>query len=323
MTILGRRLSGGQCIAGLLALAAIVLPSAALAGGLPVTSIEAGAYFDYVAPDPTGPTDGSIRLGYTVTVETITADAVLVPPADTNLPFFTGGTPTCLSVTRDGGVITRLEFVAECTVSGAVVIADDLFGPGADAYLIGDQLAAPAALVEGDPAFGALIGAPAAAGTTLDVAVHVDVSVGAPTSFDGQTTVSGPAVELNSGDFMVGAARLPSAVIDVASRSALQAAAALGVDATVAITGHGVIQLEGDPTMDVTLAVTYVAPTPTPTPTIVPTPTPAPTAGELPDTGAPLSPPPTGPSPWLAVLLGCAMTFVGGRLVLRTGHGHR
>lgn len=261
----------------------------AIAGGLPETTVEAGVYLDYVAPDATAPTDGAIRFGFSGLLETITADAELVPPADTNLPWFVGGTPTCLSVTREGGSITRLEFVSGCTVSGTVVRVDDVYGPDADAYLIGDRLAAPVTMVEGDPAYATLIGVPAAAGTTLAVTFQVDTTVGAPTSFTGVTSVTGPVTDLGNGDFMVGDATLPSAEIDDASRASLTSVAGLGVDVTVDITGDGIIQVEGEPTLEVSLSVSFPAPTaaPTATSTAAPTanPTPAPTAGELPDTG--------------------------------------
>ena len=152
-------------LAGLLA----ILGTGVVVAGSADITVEGGAFFDFVAPDPLGPTDGAIRFGFTGTVETIAADAELVPPVDTNLSGFGGGTPTCLEVTREGGVITRLAFVAECLVEGEVTIVEDLFGPDADAYMIGDRLAAPAEFIATSPEFAALIGVPEAAGTVLSV----------------------------------------------------------------------------------------------------------------------------------------------------------
>jgi hypothetical protein len=264
-------------------MAALLLVVGVALGGGGTTAVEGGAYFDFVAPDPLGPTDGTIRFGFSGAVETIAADAVLVPPADTNLAFLGGGSPTCLAVTREGGVITRIEFVEDCTISGTVTRVDDLFGPGGDANLIADRVAAPADLVEGNPAFAALIGIPAAAGTTLELVFTLDMATGIPASFVGQSAVTGPVTILADGDIGVGAATLPDIVIDDTARAQLEDAGELGVDATVAIVGQGTIQQSGDPSLEITLTVTYTAPTPVPTPV----PTVAPTPAQLPDTSAP------------------------------------
>jgi hypothetical protein len=257
----------------LVAIALLLGSAIAHAGGAMVTT-EAGAYFDFLAPDPGAPSDGTIRFGFGGVVETIAADAELVPPADTNLTFLGGGTPTCLDVTREGDAITRLAFVAECTVSGIVTRVDDVFGAGADGYLIGDRLAAPAELVEGDPTFATLIGVPAATGGPLDVVFHVDVTTGVPTSFAGETSVTGRVGELGGGDVSVGAAVLPNAVIDDVSRALLEEAAALAVDATVMIAGLGTIEQKGQPGLEIELTVTHSG---------VPI-SPAPSVGALPDT---------------------------------------
>jgi hypothetical protein len=259
------------------------MSGAVLAGGAS-TSVEAGAYFDFVAPDPVAPADGAIRFGFDGSPETIAADAELVPPADTNLAFLGGGSPTCVEVAREGGVITRLAFVGACTVSGSVVFVDDLFGPGGDAYLIGGRLAAPAVLVDGEPPFAALIGAPAATGATLEITFQIDLATGIPTAFVGVTTVSGPVVVLGNGDVAVGSATLPSAIIDDAARALLAEAAELGVEATVGITGNGTFGEKGEPALDIVLAVSFTAPTPGATPE---PPAPAPSADALPDTGVP------------------------------------
>jgi hypothetical protein len=268
--------------AGLSAL--FIVASVVLAGAAATTTVEAGSYRDYVAPDSGTATPGAITFGFTGMPEVIAADAELVPPADTNLAFLGGGTPTCLEVTREGGEITRLAFTAECTVTGTVTLVADAFGPGMNAYVIGDRVAAPAELVEGDPAFGALLGVPADSGALLSVTFQIDLTVGAPLSFVGATQVVGPVTMLAGGDVMVGAATLPGAAIDDASRALLSEAAALGVDATVGIAGDGTIEPKGQPTLELVLSVSYTAPTVAPTP--MPVPTPAPTASALPDTSA-------------------------------------
>lgn len=264
----------------LASLASLLLISGiALAGGAPTTTVEAGGFVDYVAPDAGTSTPGAIRFGFNGSLETIAADAELVPPVDTNLEFLNGGTPVCLEVTRDGGVITRMAFVAECTVSGGVELVEDIFGPDADGYLIADRLIAPVQFLTENAAFAALIGVPASAGTNLAVTFSFDVEAGFPTSFVGVTFVSGPVTLLAGGDIGVDGAVLPSDVIDDASRTALTEAANLGVDARVDITGNGNLQVKSDvPDLEVVLEVTYSAPPPSVAPT------PVPTASQLPNT---------------------------------------
>ncbi|HEY8170622.1 MAG TPA: hypothetical protein VIH24_05935 [Candidatus Limnocylindria bacterium] len=299
----------------LIALAVLLLGAGvALGGGSGTTTVEGGTYFDYLAPDPGGPTDGGIRFGFSGVAEVIAADAVLVPPADTNLAFLGNGTPTCLAVTREGGAITRIEFVAECNVSGTVMRVDDVFGPGGDAYIIGDRLAAPADFVEGIPEFAALIGVPAASGGNLDVVFQIDLATGAPSSFIGQTSVTGPVSDLGGGDIGIGDATLRTAVIDDASRALLEEAAALGVDATAVIVGLGTFQEQGDPILQIELTVTYSAPTPVASPV----PTAAPSAAALPDTGS--APAQAGPS-WLSV--GAFALLVAGWLASALTHRRR
>ena len=277
----------------LVAIALLLGSTMAHAGGATVTT-EAGAYFDFLAPDPGAPSDGTIRFGFNGAVETIAADAELVPPADTNLALLGAPTPTCLEVTREAGAITRLAFVEECTVSGTVTRVDDLFGDGTDWYLIADRLAAPAELVEGEAPFAALIGVPAATGATLDVTFQV-LSTGIPTSFTGRTSVTGPVSELGGGDVAVGAGVLPGAVIDDASRALLAEAAALGVDATVGIVGVASFQQNAPPALEIELEVTYAAPPATP----------APTQAALPDTRVGVE---DSTAKWSALLLGAVAT---------------
>ncbi len=265
-----------------LAAIALVVAAGVTVGGGETTTIEAGTYFDYVAPDPVAPAAGSIRFGFDGSIEAIAADAELVPPADTNLSSLGNGAPTCLEVTRVADAIVRIAFVEQCTVTGTVELVPDIFGPGADAYVIGGRLAAPAELVDGDPAFGTLIGIPAQTGAILSVTFFVDITTGIPDGFFGETEAAGPVTMLPGGDVMVGAATIPAAVIDDASRASLQEAADLGVDATVAIAADGTIAQTGDPVLEVQLSVSFSVPTPVPT--SAPTTAPTPAASLLPDT---------------------------------------
>ena len=138
---------------------AVFVASAALflLGSMPVAAatdtLECGLFRDYTAPDPIGDTPGSITFGLSGPAETIAADATLVPPTDTNLASLQGGAPTCLTVTRESGVITSLAFAASGTISGIPELVADLFGPGQDAYVISDRLFTPAELVATNAGF--------------------------------------------------------------------------------------------------------------------------------------------------------------------------
>jgi hypothetical protein len=262
-----------------LGLVASGAPSAAAAD----VAVECGVFRDYTAPDPVAVTAGSITFGLNGTPEPIAPDATLVPPTDTALPSLQGGTPTCLTVTRDAGVITSLAFAPSGTVSGTVILVADLFGSGQDAYVIADRVFAPVAAVTANAGLAALIKTAADSGSTLSVTFQIDLSSGVPTNFTATTTLSGAVTLLAGGDIEVGAATLPNAVIDATARASLTAAAGLGVPATVVVSGIGTLDQSsaGGVVIDVTLSVTYTAPAVN---------TPAPTPAALPNTAATASP---------------------------------
>ena len=260
-------------LASLAVAAASVTPMAAADG----TALECGLFRDYVAPDPSGPTDGSITFGFSGTPEVIAANATLVPPTDTALPSLQGGAPTCLTVVRAGGVITSLAFAPEGTVAGIPVLVPDLFGPGQDGYLVDDRLFVPVAQVAADPALDALFQTAFDSGTPFSVTFQIDVTTGLPTEFAAQTTLAGMVVILPGGDVQVGSATLPAAVIEPDELAALQAAADLGVTATVVVDGLGHPDQGGGVAIDITLTVSYQAPA-------TATPTPSQSIGALPDT---------------------------------------
>jgi hypothetical protein len=244
------------------------------AGGAP--DIEAGIFTHYVAPEAGTLTPGSITFGYLGTAEVIAPDAELVPPADTNLAFLVGAAPTCLEVTRAGGEITRLAFVASCSVSGPVTFVADLFGPGVDGYVTSDRIATPESVVLGDPGINALMKTTADSGGVLSVTFQVDVSFGAPIAFSATTTLAGAVSVLGTGDIQVGAAILLDAVIDAGSRALLEQADADGLTASVVVQGAGLIDVSGksQPAVTITLSVLLADPPPSATPS----------AGMLPDT---------------------------------------
>ena len=242
-------------------------------------TLECGLFRDYTAPDPIAATTGSITFGLSGPSETIAADATLVPPTDTNLASLQGGTPTCLTVTRNSGVITSLAFAASGTISGIPQLVPDLFGPGQDAYVISDRLFTPAELVATNAGLSALIKTAADNDSTFTVTFQIDLSTGVPTGFVATTILSGTVGILAGGDIAIGSATLPSAVISPAERKDLQEAASLGVPATVIVDGIGILDQssEGGVSVAITLSVSFAAPSATP----------APSTDEIPDTGLP------------------------------------
>ncbi len=265
------RIAGGSALA-----LSLLIASAGNVLAAPMVTVEAGAFSDFVAPDAGTSTPGSITFGLNGTAEVIAADAVLAPPADTVLASLAGGPPTCIQTTRDGGVITALAFVPTCTVRETVVFVADAFGPGENAYALGDRVIAPETLVLSNPGINALFATAADAGAELSLTFTVDTGTGLPFALDALVQLNGPVSMLGNGDVTVGPATLLAVNIDAAERAMLQQAADLGVDAAVEVHGAGSLDLStGDITVDITLAITFAvptAPTPTPTPTASPSP---------------------------------------------------
>jgi len=250
------------------------------------TTTECGLFRDYVAPDPLGPTDGSISFGLSGSPEVIAADATLVPPVDTNLSGLTGGAPTALSVVRDAGSITSLAFAASCVLDGDVIFVPDLFGPGTDGYTVDDRLVAPVDLMAINDGLAALIPTAAANATPLSIEFTIDLSTGTPSAFHAEVTLIGDVQPKPNGDMLIGQARLPSSVISDEARDLLGQARHLGVPATVQVTGQGAPN-QGSPggvAMSITLAVSFQTPTPSPS-----------AGGEIPDTALRTSDPGTAP----------------------------
>jgi len=278
--------------------AARVAPLIALFALLSVTGVttaaetrtECGAYVDYLAPDPGTATPGSITFGFNGTPEVIAADAILSPATQAALPNLQGGAPTGLAVTTDAGEITALDFVASCTVTGAVALVPDAFGPGQDGYFVDDRIAAPLAVLTGNAGLTTLFTVPAANGKSLSLTFDIDVASGIPGSFTATTSAAG-AVTLLGPDIlvdgaMVGDAPLLGEVIDPASGALLTQAAAAGLTVQVGIAGLGSIPVLGGPvTVTIALSVTINATTPPATPTPAPLPnTSAPNATSSPAT---------------------------------------
>ena len=236
------------------------------------TTTECGLFRDFVAPDPIAVTTGSITFGLSGSPEVIAADATLAPPADTNLAGLAGGAPTALTIVRDAGMITSLAFAPECSISGPVTLIPDLFGAGADGYVIADRVFAPVDIVQDNSGLNALIATAADSGSPLTLAFTIDVSSGVPAAFAADVSFSGMVVVENDGDIRVGDATLVDPIVDQGSRAELEEAADLGVAATVAVAGDGIPDqsMPGGVDMAITLDVSFEAPTATPTEPAIP-----------------------------------------------------
>lgn len=250
------------------------------------TNLECGAFRDYVAPDPGTATSGSITFGLSAAPEAIAATATLVPPADTNLAGLQGGAPTCLSVTRDGGLITSIEFAPSGPISGPVTLVPDLFGSGFDAYVIADRLFVPTDQVAATDWELAIIKAPADAGVPLTITFDIDLTTGVPSAFTAALALTGLVTPGAGDDLMIGSATLPASTIDPVSRALLLAAASQEVLATVAVNAIATISPQGEPSVTITLAVAEDLPG----------------TDDLPDTAMP-EPPGSSPLPTLALLM--------------------
>jgi hypothetical protein len=194
---------------------------------------ECGQFPAYTAPDPLGPTDGSLQLGQ-LPAWTIADDATLVSPADTVLPSLSGsGAVTCLQIDLDDdSVITSVALVGEGTIEGHVA-----FESGLDAYLFHDRLMLPTFVTDMYPGLGALFGPSAAGGSVLRVTFLLDASNGVITGISGRTVVCGPPDVDGDGNGLLGDAVIPSAVLDADDVAALTDPAAIDACATIETAG--------------------------------------------------------------------------------------
>lgn len=194
---------------------------------------ECGQFPTYTAPDPLGPTDGSLQLGQ-LPAWTIADDATLVPPADAVLPSLSGGgAVTCLQIDLDDdGVITSIALVGEGTIEGLVE-----FDSGLDAYLFDDRLRLPTFVTDLYPGLGALFGPSASAGSVLRVTFLLDASNGVITGISGRTVVCGPPAVDGGGNGVLGDAVIPSVVLDADDLAALTDPAAIDACATIETAG--------------------------------------------------------------------------------------
>lgn len=213
----------------LLVVCAIVTAAVAPAGvAAAAATVECGQLSAWTAPDPTGPTDGSLQLGL-LTPWTVAATATISSAATTALPSTVGSGPTCLAVDRDAdGKLTTIDFAPQGTIAGHVA-----FDGGTGYFLFAQRLIIPTAVTDAYPALAGLFATSAAADTVLSVRFTVDPTTGRFTGFDGAAAFCGAGSLTAGGDGKVGAAILPNAVLDAADRATLGGAHGASVCATV------------------------------------------------------------------------------------------
>jgi hypothetical protein len=261
-------------------------------------TIECGQLGTYVAPDPTGPTPGSIALGLLTPWE-IVATATVSANAAAALPTLMNTGPTCLSLELDSdGKITSLDFASEGAISGDVA-----FDSGSGFYVFANRLIVPTFITDAYPGIAALFVTSYQAGTELSVTFSVNQTTGSFTGFDGQATFCGKAGVTNTGDGEVGKATIPAAVLDPADIASLEQANGSGACATVHAVGVIVPNSEGQIQVQTDVTITLDAP-----------PTAQPTPASQPDTST-VDPTPRGdardaPAQLLMLILATAILVV-------------
>ncbi len=205
-----RHLSAMPRLAGIAFLLAgsVMLPIATTPSLAATDGVTCGVITSYTAPDPAGPTDGTITIGLDQ-VETIAAAATISAAVTASVPTLLNTSPTCLSITADaGGVITSLDFAPSGTVCGTV----ELDSSG-NFYVVARAFIIPTALVDSEVAFKALFGVSFATGDQVCVTFTVDTTAGVITAFSGTTSVCGDPVAHPDGSVDIGPATVPSGVL--------------------------------------------------------------------------------------------------------------
>jgi hypothetical protein len=252
-------------------------------------TVECGQLAAYTAPDPSGPTDGSLTLGLSSTWD-ILATATISPAATTALPSGGGNGPTCLALGLDGsGKVTSIDFAPHGTISGPVT-----FDSGSGYYILADRLIIPTSVTDAYPALAGLFVTSYQAGSTLAIAFDIDMTTGGFTGFNGHAAFCGKASPVKANVAKVGKATLPASILSAAAKAALVKAAGDSVCATVHSTGT----IDSTTGAISTSAVVAIKPT-------AATATPPATASALPqDAVAPSS---NGALAWLGLLIGAAV----------------
>ena len=225
------------------------------------SSVECGQLMGYTAPEPLGPADGSLTLGFTP-AWTIDAAASVGAIAMSILPTIVGTAPTCLSLdVDDAGRITSVDLAAEGHLHGPVAFDGDT-----GFYIFANRLIVPTFVTDAVPSLAALFVTAFQAGADVSITFGVDVSTGLFNGFDGTTEFCGLGSITTDGDGRVGDAIIVSEVLDAADLAALAGSGSRTVCASVHSVGtidSGTGAILG--TADVTMVVQGTSVTPPPT----------------------------------------------------------
>ena len=220
--------------------------------------VECGQYSEYTAPDPAGPTDGSLRLR-SLPAWTIDPAATIAPPADTSLPTLLTGIPTCLQLDLDDlGVITAVAIVPQGTIEGPVE-----FDSGGSQYVLDERITTPTFVTDTYPVLFALFDGSFQAGTDASLTLIVDLGTGFMAGLEGTARYCGLGSVDGDGNGLIGDSTIPAAVLDAQDVKRLGNAGSRQVCATINVTGTidtgtGALDLTSEVTIDV--AATPTAP---------------------------------------------------------------
>lgn len=224
------------------------------------SSVECGQLTGYTAPDSSGPTDGSLKIGNLAAWDVL-ATAAITAEATSALPTIVNSGPTCLALDfDDGGKVTSIGFVAHGTISGYVNL--DL---GSGFYVFDDRLVIPPFITDAYPGLAALIVTSDQAATVLSITFSTDTTTGAFTGFDGHANFCGTGTITAGGDGQVGDAVIPAAVLDATDTAALRGAGPRQTCAAVHAVGTIAPDSNGDISIvtDIVITVAPTAPNPT------------------------------------------------------------
>jgi hypothetical protein len=253
-------------IGGVAIVAMIAILSNAPAAMAASHRVECGQVTAYVAPDPSGPTDGQLTLGL-LSPWTVAADAIVSSDVVAQLPSLVNNSPTCVEFDQDGSdVITTLAFTDHGVINGHVAYESSF-----DGYVLADRLMLPTSVLSSLPGLGVLFVASADAGTPLSLALQTDLANGQISGFDGHAAFCGKAHIKSGGDAVVGKATIPAAFLDAGDVARIHGAGSRKVCAKVE--SIGAVTSSGPPDIQTSVALTVAAAagatvTPPPTSTI-------------------------------------------------------
>ena len=194
----------------------VLAPTTVLAAS---SSVECGQLTGYTAPDPAGPTDGSLQLGQT-SPWVVLATATVDPAAAAALPPLVNSGPTSLALDfDDDGAVTAIAFAPTGSIEGTVTFDP---APGSTSSRTGSIV--PTFITDAYPGLAALFVTSYQAGSTLSVTFTIDATSGEFTGFDGVAGFCGTGSVTVDGDGQVGDAIIPAAVLDADDLDALQGA---------------------------------------------------------------------------------------------------